>query len=308
MRQVATGTLEKQSSAYGEGGDDYYPFGLTFNSYTRTASTPQNYKYSGKELQTDLDLGWYDYGFRMYDAAIGRWNVVDPLADKWNSVSPYNYVLNNPLLLIDLDGKDVYVNAKGKVIHDTGEGDKYFLIKTTKTTKELYPEGTTDPGNSNPITKKEQKRALKLVSEGNIEGDHMSNFVELDDKSTRTEFDNISKQDDSKGGPPTKNVQNNKEYGGKKTSKGIVRGEGITTFASQGGRIRGQWDMHSHPSGTASKNGNTYNYAQPPSGTDINTAKGNETVIGRGNKMVYIYNSTGVIAIVPQQYYVNPKK
>ncbi len=39
-----------------------------------------------------------------------RWLVTDPLADQYPAWSPYNYVLGNPLLLVDPDGKDVYVS------------------------------------------------------------------------------------------------------------------------------------------------------------------------------------------------------
>jgi RHS repeat-associated protein len=59
---------------------DYYPFGMTFNSYQRTNSAEQRYLYNGKEKQDLSD--WMDYGARMYMPEIGRWAVVDPLADQ----------------------------------------------------------------------------------------------------------------------------------------------------------------------------------------------------------------------------------
>jgi len=90
--------------------DDYYPFGGTFNSYERTARTPNKYKYNGKELQEETGL--YDFGYRMLDQWTGRWNGVDPYADIYESTSPYAYVENNPIIGVDPDGRlVVYVNG-----------------------------------------------------------------------------------------------------------------------------------------------------------------------------------------------------
>ena len=74
--------------------DDYYPFGLAFNSYSRENSTPNQYLYNGKELQDELGLNWEDYGARMYDIALGRWWVIDPKSDKYHQWNPYAYALD----------------------------------------------------------------------------------------------------------------------------------------------------------------------------------------------------------------------
>jgi RHS repeat-associated protein len=62
------------------------------------------YQYNGKELNEDYGLNWNDYGARWYDASIGRWNGIDPLAVLTNEVSPYAYVSNNPILMNDPTG------------------------------------------------------------------------------------------------------------------------------------------------------------------------------------------------------------
>jgi RHS repeat-associated protein len=85
--------------------NEYYPFGLAFNSYSRENATPNLYQYNGKEKQDELDLGWLDYGARMYEPTIGRWNGIDKRAHNYMSYSPYGYTVNNPVNYVDFNGE-----------------------------------------------------------------------------------------------------------------------------------------------------------------------------------------------------------
>ena len=84
----------------------YYLFGGVFASSTST----QPYKYNSKEYDTKKRLNWYDYGARHYDAVLGRFMTVDPLAEKYYSESLYTYCYSNPINCIDPNGKDgIYI-------------------------------------------------------------------------------------------------------------------------------------------------------------------------------------------------------
>lgn len=86
----------------------YYPYGMSFAESTFTDK--QLYKYNGKELDTENGLNLYDYDARQMDIIFGRFTSVDPMAEKYYSISPYVYCSNNPINQIDPDGRDgIYI-------------------------------------------------------------------------------------------------------------------------------------------------------------------------------------------------------
>ncbi|TWI95983.1 RHS repeat-associated protein [Mucilaginibacter frigoritolerans] len=85
--------------------DNYMPFGMDISA--SPVVSPQNlYLYNKKELQLNTQL--YDYGARFYDPVIARWTAVDKESEKYESYTPYAYVLNRPTVAVDPDGKRIY--------------------------------------------------------------------------------------------------------------------------------------------------------------------------------------------------------
>jgi RHS repeat-associated protein len=84
--------------------NDYYPFGLTFNSYERENSVDQKYKFQGQEHIDDLNLGWDSFKWRNYMPDIGRFFNVDPLASKYVYNSPYAFSENHVTSHVELEG------------------------------------------------------------------------------------------------------------------------------------------------------------------------------------------------------------
>lgn len=90
---------------------DYYPFGTPYSDRPATTNAGlQPFKYNGKELDHMHGLNTYDYGARQYDPITGRWDRMDPLCEKYYSVSPYAYCHNNPVNFIDPNGKEIRIH------------------------------------------------------------------------------------------------------------------------------------------------------------------------------------------------------
>ena len=85
---------------------NYYAFGLQHKGYNSVVNGQHYpYGYNGKEENDELGLEWLDFGARNYDASLGRWMNLDPLAELMRRHSPYNYAFDNPVYFIDPDGR-----------------------------------------------------------------------------------------------------------------------------------------------------------------------------------------------------------
>lgn len=85
--------------------NDYYAFEGRWNRSVSLIDQSNRYRYNSKEEQATFGTPYSDYGARQYSSASGRWLTVDPLAEKYYSYSPYAFCNNNPVNLVDPDGK-----------------------------------------------------------------------------------------------------------------------------------------------------------------------------------------------------------
>lgn len=153
----------------------YYPFGLTFNSYQRENSLDQKYLYNGKELQNELNLGWLDYGARMYDPALGRFYKLDRYSSDYMMLSPYNYTANNPINFVDYNGDYIIIHGQDddgnrySVMYENGKAYHYSKDKKGNVVKgdeydgqNKFIEQSVSDLNSIAGTKKGEKRLNDL--------------------------------------------------------------------------------------------------------------------------------------------------
>jgi RHS repeat-associated protein len=132
----------------------YYPYGMLIPELSAKAATKdeQNwYKFSSKELETALNLGWYDFHTRPYAPVIGKFLTPDPHAENYYSMSPYAYTGNNPVNNIDPTGMDWYSwleKYREEDIKEIQTRTRYMYVEGTMSQKEMDEGGYTHVGES----------------------------------------------------------------------------------------------------------------------------------------------------------------
>jgi RHS repeat-associated protein len=95
---------------------DYYPYGKVLRAY----QNGQQEKYLFTQHERDKETGYDNLGARLRDAEVIPFLSLDPKAMKYPSLSPYNYVANNPISFIDPDGGNAYFSSFAKNCKDAG--------------------------------------------------------------------------------------------------------------------------------------------------------------------------------------------
>jgi RHS repeat-associated protein len=107
--------------------EEYYPYGNTSYHATKSGVSKKRYRYAGKEKDDETELSYHRA--RYYVSWLGRWVSADPIGMK-GGLNLFNYVKNNPVRLVDYDGKDPKDYAKQRQLaqKNIAEFNKFWKI------------------------------------------------------------------------------------------------------------------------------------------------------------------------------------
>ncbi|WP_166437314.1 RHS repeat-associated core domain-containing protein [Niastella caeni] len=122
---------------------DYYPFGMGMEGRKYANGNKYRYGFNGKEQNNETSsTTTYDYGFRIYTPALGRFLSVDPLTKKYPELTPYQFASNTPIAAIDLDGLEAKISTEKNTYFVVLKNIHFRFIQRQST--EYFTEATKD--------------------------------------------------------------------------------------------------------------------------------------------------------------------
>ena len=123
---------------------EYLPWGEDFVDQRANSFNGVRYTFSAKERDSETGLSYF--GSRYYSSDLSIWLSVDPMSDKYPSLSSYSYCANNPVKLVDPNGEDWFENEL--------TGDVYYNREYRKgDEKSIEGKGWKWMGNNNMFEK-----------------------------------------------------------------------------------------------------------------------------------------------------------
>ena len=102
----------------------YKPFGGDYiDQQDPNTEYSERFRFTGKER--DAETGYDYFGARYYSSSLGIWLSVDPMSDKYPSISPYVYCADNPMRLIDVKGESIQVVENDDGTYTVVNGNVY---------------------------------------------------------------------------------------------------------------------------------------------------------------------------------------
>lgn len=97
---------------------DFYPFGLAFggeSTISTFGSLSPHYLYAFQGQERQQETGWDSFKWRNYDPSMGRFFNVDPLSEKYDDYTPYQFSSNQPIHARELEGLESSNDLNKKV-------------------------------------------------------------------------------------------------------------------------------------------------------------------------------------------------
>jgi len=225
----------------------YLPYGETFINQ-QTNSFQSRYTFSGKEKDIETDYSYF--GARYYNSDISIWLSVDPLADKYPSLSPYMYCAANPVVLVDPDGRnfdewEVLFKNNGTIkvnwISDMG-GENVQIVKFSKENSQGDHIQLAKPialdVNKNDLTNALERNNISVSGIGQgqypIDNPYISSDYGMRNGSMHNGVDFVNKQRGAVDGKPVYSVTDGKIVRLVTTPDGNRAGVRVRILASSG--------------------------------------------------------------------------